>query len=86
MDESNNRSPMGQNNSRRVGSSKNRKMTESVPAADDSHTIVPESDILGIRQKNNTVSEDSAALKKEEMTSDKKVYINGILRIFHRVG
>lgn len=72
MDDINNRNPMGQNNSRRVGSSKNRKMTESVPAADDSHTIVPESDILGLRKNNNAATEESTADKKEEQTSDKK--------------
>ena len=76
MDDTNNRNPMGQNNSRRVGSSKNRKLSESVPAVDDSQTIVTGSDILGIRKVNEPVKEDGTAPKeeekKEEKTPDKK--------------
>ncbi len=72
MDDINNRNPMGQNNSRRVGSSKNRKQPESAPAIDDSKTRIPGSDILGIRKMNEPVKEDNTALKKEVNKEDKK--------------
>lgn len=76
MDEKNNSSSMGQNNSRRVGSSKNRKQPDSVSQTDAAQiNKASESDILGLKKRNSDVPEDSSAKKIEESedkSSDKK--------------
>ena len=70
MDDINNKSPMGQNNSRRVGSSKNRTNPGSVPAQDDSQTIISGSDILGLRKQNNATPADSTEPKNDKDNKD----------------
>lgn len=72
MDEINKGSSMGQNNSRKVGSSKNKPQPKTVTSESTSAEKSSESDILGLRKNQNTVSEDISAKKGDEKSSTEK--------------
>lgn len=72
MDDMNNVNSMGQNNSRKVGSSKNRPAENAEPVKNVPVESTSDEIPSGIRTRKTTVAEDKTAQKKPKKSDDKK--------------